>query len=143
MRLAILFLILVFLIDILGFYISSYRIPAYDMILHFFGGFFVAMLFASFLLKNYPISTDKSRIMGRFSILVLTVLGLTVLVGVFWEFIEYIATVYFKNYLAQKYAIICCIGNLDDTITDLALDISGAIIFVLIYIKSFIKITKH
>ena len=52
MQLAILFLILVFLIDLLGFYIGSYRIPFYDTALHFSGGFFVAMFFYHYLKRD-------------------------------------------------------------------------------------------
>jgi len=137
-RLAILFLILIFLIDMLGFYLGHFRPYYYDTILHFGGGFFVALFFAAFF-KNYGI-TEKSFGKDKFLIFALVILSATMLVGAFWEFSEYLATAYFSDYLAEKYGIICCIGNLDDTIGDLALDIFGAIIFILLHDISYIKV---
>jgi len=126
MRLAILFLILVFLIDILGFYIGSFRVPAYDVVLHFFGGFFVAMFFRAYL---------KDSIKTGFLKNALIIIGVVVFIGVLWEFTEYSATKLIGSYLYNKYKIICCIGNLDDTFNDLALDITGAITFVLAFLN--------
>lgn len=140
MRLAILFLILIFLIDMLGFYLGSYRLYYYDTILHFLGGFFVAMFFTAFF-RNYGI-THKSFGKDKFLIFSLIILSATVVVGVFWEFFEYLATVYFSNYLVKNHGIICCIGNLDDTISDLSLDAIGSIVFLLLGLKPFIKINK-
>lgn len=140
MRLAILFLILIFLIDMLGFYLGHYRPYYYDTILHFLGGFFVALFFAAFF-KSRGV-TDKSFEKDKFSIFCLIILSATILVGVFWEFTEYLATVYFRNYLFENHGIICCIGNLDDTIGDLSLDAIGAIVFLFVYTKLFIKINK-
>ena len=133
MRLAILFLVLIFLIDMLGFYIGSYRIPAYDIVLHFFGGFFVAMIFYHYL---------KDSIKTGFLKTVLVIVGAAIFIGVIWEFAEYSATKLIGGYLYKKYQIICCIGNLDDTFNDLAMDILGAITFILIYVKLFIKHNK-
>lgn len=140
MRLAILFLILIFLIDMLGFYLGPYRPYFYDTILHFLGGFFLAMFFAAFF-RNYGI-TDKSFGKAKFLIFGLIILSATMLVGIFWEFAEYLATVYFKSYLFKNHGIICCIGNLDDTIGDLALDAIGAITFLFFSLKPFININK-
>ena len=125
MKTAILFLILVFLIDMLGFYIGSYRIPIYDVILHFFGGFFVAMFFSHYF-KNLISGNPGSPKLKKAFIIVSAV----IFVGAMWEITEYISTEIFGNYLYETYRIICCIGNLDDTISDLALDITGAITLV-------------
>ncbi len=100
----------------------------------------MALFFAAFF-KNYGI-TDKSVGKDKFLIFCLIILSATVLVGAFWEFSEYLATAYFSDYLAQKYGIICCIGNLDDTIGDLALDAFGSIVFFLFGLKLFIKVAK-
>ena len=125
MRLAILFLILVFLIDMLSFFIGSYRIPLYDVFLHFFGGFFMAMFF-SYYFKNMTLGNPGTPELKKLFIIISAV----IFVGAMWEITEYVATKTLGNYLYENYRIICCIGNLDDTIGDLAIDITGAITFV-------------
>lgn len=127
MRLAILFLILVFLIDLLGFYIGSYRIPAYDTILHFSGGLFVAMLFYHYLKEYFK----KNNLIKN----VLIIVGATMFIGAVWEFAEYTATLLWSDYFFERYEVICCIGNLDDTINDLLVDLLGALVFSIPAIK--------
>ncbi len=129
MRLAILFLILVFLIDMLGFYIGSYRIPVYDVVLHFSGGLFVAMFFSHYF-KNIVTGNPGSPKLKKAFI----VISAAIFVGAMWEITEYISTEIFGNYLYETYRIVCCIGNLNDTISDLALDITGAITYVLVFL---------
>lgn len=129
MRLAILFLVLVFLIDMLGFFIGSYRIPFYDVILHFFGGFFVAMFFSHYFKNVNPGKPGTPELKKIF-----IVVSAVVFVGAMWEIAEYVATKTFGSYLYETYRVVCCIGNLDDTISDLAMDILGAITFVLAFL---------
>ena len=129
MRLVILFLVLVFLIDILGFYIGSYRIPLYDTILHFFGGFFVAMFFSHYFKNLIPGNPGSPKLKKMFIIV-----SAAIFVGAMWEITEYISTEIFSNYLYETYRIVCCIGNLNDTISDLAMDITGAITYVLVFL---------
>ena len=138
MRIAILFLILVFLVDLLGIYIGSYRFYFYDVILHFLGGFFVAMFFVSFF-NNLKIE-GNALIKNKHLIWALIITGSTLFIGVFWEFTEYLATIYFSEALLKNYGIVCCMGNLDDTIEDLALDSFGAIMFVFLRDIFFIKL---
>lgn len=140
MRTAILFLILVLLVDLLGLYIGSYRFYFYDVVLHFLGGFFTAMFFISFF-KNLEIRGNE-LIRNKHLIFGLIIIGSALFIGVFWEFVEYLTTVYFSNYLYKNHQIICCIGNLDDTIGDLTLDAVGAVSFLLIYLKQLIKVNK-
>ncbi len=103
----------------------------------------MAMFFTNLLFrKDRADRADKPIIKAKFSISALIILGTTIFVGVFWEFLEYLATIYFREYLIQGYKIICCIGNLDDTIGDLTMDIIGGIIFISIYLKSLIKDNK-
>ena len=128
MRLAILFLILVFLIDMLGFFIGSYRIPLYDVFLHFFGGFFVAMFFGYYFKSVITGNPGSPKLKKAFIIV-----SAVIFVGAMWEITEYITTEMFGNYLYETYRIVCCIGNLNDTISDLAIDITGAITFVLAF----------
>ena len=87
MRTAILFLILIFLIDmVFGLGFRFYRILYFDMILHFLGGFFVAMFFYDYL-KEYMNPVRGSKIK---KLLIIT--GTTVFIGLIWEFSEHIAT---------------------------------------------------
>lgn len=130
MKTAILFLILIFLIDMLGFYISSYRIPLYDVILHFFGGFFVAMFFSHYFKNLIPGNPGTPELKKVF-----IVVSAVIFVGAMWEIAEYIATKTFGSYLYETYQVVCCIGNLDDTIGDLAIDITGAITFVSVFLN--------
>ena len=137
MKTAILFLILVFLIDMLGFYIGSYRIPLYDVILHFFGGFFVAMFFSHYFKNLIPGNPGSPKLKKAFIIV-----SAAIFVGAMWEITEYITSEIFGNYLYENYRIVCCIGNLNDTISDLALDITGAITFVLAF-RGPLKLSSH
>lgn len=130
MKTAILFLILVFLIDMLGFYIGSYHIPLYDVVLHFFGGFFVAMFFSHYFKNLIPGNPGSPKLKKVFIIV-----SATIFVGAMWEITEYITTEMLSNYLYKTYQIVCCIGNLNDTISDLAIDITGAITFVLSFLN--------
>ena len=132
MQLAILFLILIFSIDmVFGLGFRFYQFPYFDMALHFLGGFFVAMFFISFFGRNQK--PDKSSIKGQFLIFAFIILGAVIFVGVFWEFAEYLATVFIADSLYQNYGIVCCMCNLDDSVGDLAFDIFGSIIFILLY----------
>ena len=124
------FLILVFLIDmVFGLGLRFYRILYFDVILHFFGGFFVAMFFYDYL-KEY---TEKKASKLK-KLLIIT--GATVFTGVIWEFSEYIASYFLSDYLLTKYNLICCMGNLNDTVNDLLMDIIGAIAFMILRDKS-------
>lgn len=57
----------------------------------------------------------------------LIIIGATVFIGVVWEFIEFLAevtlTTYLQDTLNVSYGFM---GNLEDTITDLLMDILGA-----------------
>ncbi len=129
MRLAILFLILIFLLNIF-FMVSNieyaFKTLNVDPLLHFSGGIFIAMFFTAYL-KNMSIGNPGSPKLKRILILI----SVTVFIGVVWEFSEYLATGFLGNYLYQKYRIICCMGGLDDTISDLLMDTLGAATFVL------------
>ena len=100
------------------------------MILHFLGGFFVAMFFYDYL-KEYMNPVRGSKIK---KLLIIT--GTTVFIGLIWEFSEHIATAILGNYLYNTHGIICCMGDLNDTINDLAMDIIGAITFMTLHDNS-------
>ena len=139
MRTAILFLILVFLIDMLGFYLGSVRPDFYDMTLHLSCGFFVAMFFLHYFKDLAPGNPGSPKLKKAFIII-----SAVIFVGVMWEIFEYIATRTFGSYLYEAHRIICCMGDLDDTVNDLAMDILGAILFTIIAFKPItINHNKH
>ncbi len=78
----------------------------------------------------------KEYMKGRKIKKLLIITGATVFIGVIWEFSEYIATAFLSSYLYNTHGIICCMGNLNDTINDLAMDIIGAITFMTLYDNS-------
>jgi len=129
MKRAIFFLTLVLLINfIAGMYYNFYEYWWFDVFLHFLGGFFVAMLMVHYLadiktkskLKNYLIIT-----------------GAVILIGVLWEFAEYLANQTLVEPIYNSFGIKAYfIGDLDDTLNDLLMDILGAISWLLLFRKS-------
>jgi len=82
-------------------------------IMHFWGGFFVAMFWSG--LVEYS----------------LLVISLTLIVGVLWEFYEYFYGLYkFKKTGTKKYMI-----KISDTAKDLILDTLGAIVWVVFLVN--------
>ncbi len=135
MKTAILFLVLIFLINI--FLMASdidyiFRTFKVDLILHFSGGFFMAMFFADYL-KHLHIGNPSSPKLKK----TLIIVSVTVFIGVVWEFSEYLATGFFGDYLYNKYGAVCCMGNLDDTISDLLMDTLGASLFTAFFLNPF------
>lgn len=122
MKKAFIALVIIFLINASSFYYDWYlRFFWFDMTLHFLGGFFVAMFMAHYL-EDY---LGESKLKN-----LLIVIGATMLVGVVWEFAEYIASVALIGPLYNYFEIhFYFMGDLDDTVNDLAMDILGAIIF--------------
>lgn len=121
-------MVLVLAVDLVfGLGFKFYRFFYFDMSLHFAGGFFAAMFISYYLkdfLKRATPRPDKLKTL-------LVISGAVLFIGVFWEFAEYLATRFLGDFLAQRYDIVCCMGNLDDTMNDLAMDILGAITFSL------------
>lgn len=98
----------------------------FDITLHSLGGFFVAMFMASYL---------KDRLVSQINIKnILIVVGATLFVGVTWEFAEYIANQiliepFYRWFSIRAYFI----GDLQDTINDLLMDMLGALAFMSLY----------
>lgn len=142
----ILFLILIFLVNLifgLGFKFYS-RFFYFDTILHFWGGFFVAMVMNHYLKEFWGLNKSSSKKENRFLKKLfakksLIIISMTVFFGVIWEFFEYLITQIFGDYLLKNFNKICCIGNLDDTIEDLFIDLAGSIFYITMNI---IKIKK-
>ena len=97
----------------------------FDIPLHYFGGFFTAMLLLDYLeLGGYRRRFKQIFILS----------SAVIFVGVFWEFFEFIMAGLF-NEQARAYlgdSRISLIGDLDDTIFDLALDFLGAFTYSLV-----------
>jgi len=82
-----------------------------DMVMHFLGGVLTASLFLNFSSNYFDLLSRKSRLADF-----LFIVCFVALIGVLWEFYEY-AT----NYLFQTLEL-----TLDDTLSDLFLDLLGA-----------------
>ncbi len=91
--------------------INHFRPWYFDMLLHFLGGGFIAVLFLYFAGKKM-----FGILNGRFFPFALLTLGAAALVAVNWEFYEYFVNIYLR--LPQD--------SITDTFSDLALGLAGA-----------------
>jgi len=109
-------------------YYGFYNFWWFDMSLHFLGGFFVAMLFGAYF-ANTKFSSKRERW--------LAVVGATIFIGVVWEFAEYTAAQTLVEPLYNNFGIRAYfIGDLDDTIKDLLMDMTGAFAWLTIFRKN-------
>jgi len=93
-----------------GYYKKGQESFWFDKIMHFFGGFLVAMFWSAFI-QCFPL-----------------IIAFTFLVGAFWEIAEYFYGIYkFKETGTKDYMI-----ETRDTIEDLIMDVTGAAIWALI-----------
>lgn len=88
----------------------------FDIPMHFMGGAWVALLFFRIFIDII----DKKSLYSLFEIskLVILAIAFAVMIGVFWEFFEFIASRIFNMYLQ---------GDLIDTMTDLLMDTIGGL----------------
>lgn len=132
MRRIIFFLILIFVTNIIGLYYQWYLSYSwFDQVLHFSGGFFMAMLFSKYL-KDHLLAVSKLKN-------TLIILGVVSFMGVTWEFLEYIANLSLSPIIYSHFAVkTYFMGDLNDTINDLLMDILGAgtFSFILHFIRS-------
>ncbi len=90
-----------------------------DMPMHFFGGVAIAYFLSTcFAALPRDVMADRWRPAAQF----VTVVCLTATVAVFWEFAEYFSDTLFRTRV---------LGNVNDTLQDLAFGISGAVSFML------------
>ena len=121
MQYSIIFLTIIFLTDLVGMYFGMYSYWWFDMTHHFLGGVFVAMLMWNYLKGSLPKDNLKKT---------LVIVGVVSFIGVMWEFAEYIASQtligpIYNNFGVRAYFI----GDLNDTMNDLLMDILGAGLF--------------
>lgn len=88
--------------------------------MHFFGGVVIAFFFST-CFQAIPEETISRHARSYFELIY--VFGLTAAAAVFWEFGEYV----FDTFLGTG-----ALGNVYDTLQDLALGISGGLTYILI-----------
>ena len=143
MRRAIIFLTIIFLSNFVGMYFGFYNFWWFDTSLHFLGGFFVAMLMVHYLAdwtSDVPRPSDvantrATKFCGSTKLKnYLIIVGAVSFIGVVWEFAEYAAAQtliepLYNNFNIRAYFI----GDLNDTIKDLLLDIVGAFAWLAVF----------
>ncbi len=125
-------IVFILLLHILATINSWYwSIPWIDMPMHFLGGFLVAMVFIwlsqkyfSQFLSNFLLSGNKNL----FALIIIT-LGFVALIGVFWEFSEFLCDIFIST---KGYAWIAQQG-VADTMSDLFFDFVGGLVFIFIF----------
>ena len=128
MKRAIFFLTVTFLTNLVGMYYGLYDFWWFDISLHFLGGFFMAMLFG-FYFVNTKFSSERECW--------LAIVGAVTFIGVMWELAEYTAAQtliepLYDNFGFRAYFI----GDMDDTIKDLLMDVFGAFAWLILFKKS-------
>lgn len=118
----------IFAINAVGLYYGWYLdFFWFDMALHFLGGFFIAMMLASYLREHL---FDHAGLKDT-----LIILGAVAFIGVVWEFSEYIASQTLTEPAYRYFGIRAYfMGDLDDTMNDLAMDIIGGTMFALLHL---------
>lgn len=128
MKKAFFFLVLIFLINLPGLYYQWYlNYWWFDVILHFLGGFFIAMFLTAYLKEHIPGQAGLKS--------ALIIIGATMFIGVMWEFAEYIANQtliepFYRYFGVRAYFM----GDLSDTVNDLTMDILGAGLFAWLHL---------
>lgn len=126
--------VLIFLIVILLFHIIATLNSWYwtylwlDVPMHFLGGFWVAMA-SVILIFNYHFPVSKEAVNQIFFTFLIVILSLVALVGIFWEFYEFLNDMFLSS---RNYAQIFQQGAAD-TIGDLFFDLLGGTMFILIF----------
>lgn len=129
MRVVIFFLILIFLINMIGLYRQWYLYYSwFDQVLHFSGGFLVALLFSIYLKDHLLPNNEKTKN-------ALIIVGVAVFIGVVWEFGEYAANLLISPIIYEHYGIrTYFMGDLADTVNDLLMDTLGASTFFILHL---------
>jgi len=107
--------------------------PWFDIPMHFLGGFLLAIIFFYFWrFAHISIGTGVSSVPNVFGALVLT-LGFVALIGVFWEFYEFLR----DFYLLTGGKISVFQNSFADTVKDLFFDLVGGTTAFAIFYKRF------
>ena len=103
---------------LLGFEFNFFRFGWFDVSLHFLGGLGVYLILSQYFGKDFAGLPWLRR--------TIALVGISALVGIIWEFAEYSFTA-IPAVLSLPWDGLSFIGDLPDTLADLALDISGAL----------------
>ena len=101
----------------------------FDIPMHFLGGFWVAMVFLWLNLKFKILSDSLILQLPYYLITALITLSFVALIGVFWEFFEFLYDVFISS---RGYSGFMQLGAAD-MIGDLFFDLFGASAFLIIY----------
>ena len=127
-KLSIVCLALVFLSCVPSLYYDLYlKYPWFDVVQHLSGAFFVAMFMTVYLEENIRGGSRMKNL--------IVITGATILMGVLWEFSEYIANQTLIDYFYEKFRLrVYFMGDLNDTVKDLVMDVSGAVLFYCLHL---------
>ena len=90
------------------------------MPMHFLGGIAIAYFLSScFAAIPRDAFSPRLRPLAQF----VFIFSLTATTAVFWEFIEFVSDAYFRTH---------ALGDVNDTLQDMALGISGGIVYILV-----------
>ena len=109
----------------------------FDMPMHFLGGFWLAMVYFWLRQKtriNADVNTDEHRFIGINKYksalwIVIHCLSFVILIGVFWEFFEFLFDIFVSS---KGYSGVAQQG-VADTMSDLFFDLLGGLVFWVIY----------
>lgn len=101
--------------------------------MHFLGGFWLATVFITL---NSKLKIQNSELSGlpNYLITIVITLGFVALIGVFWEFFEFL----FDIFVSSKGYLEVVQQGVADTMSDLFFDLLGGLMFLIIY-KYFLK----
>lgn len=126
-------ILLISLILIFHFFASIFNwyrsIPWLDIPMHLIGGVATAALFFYLFSEKYKI-IDSNR---NFSLIIILSLSFLALIGVLWEFYEYLADVYL--FAKHPLYLVYDRTNLPDLMKDLFDDLLGGLVFSLAFFK--------
>jgi hypothetical protein len=119
------FLIFILVVHIFAsIYHWYWTYPWLDMPMHFFAGFWLAMFYFWFMAR---INANQKRIL----LIIIGCLGFVALMGVLWEFFEFLCDVFIaaKGYLEVSQR------GVGDTMADLFFDLLGGLVFISVFKK--------
>ena len=100
------------------------------MPMHFFGGFLIAIFFIWLNLRFKILSDYSNSRLSNYLITVLISLSFVSLIGVLWEFQEFL----YDIFISSKSSNIILQLSAADTIKDLFFDLLGGIVFLSVYL---------
>ena len=99
-----------------------------DMLMHFLGGVLVASIFLIFFQRKLELPSWKENK----PVFLLFIVSFAGLIGLFWEFYEYLTVYYF--FRLSGFPIFSL--TLDDTLSDLFFDLFGGLVAGIIWLRS-------